>query len=155
MLHQGAALPLTKSMTGDLYELCYSVKDTLAIKDDIDFYIVNSPETNAYAILSRQEGAPHTIALNSGMIERFTLSELRFVIGHELGHLVSGKVRLNDIIEFLMARENDKEFPSTFIQKYRLWMNLTELTADRYGYLATKDLNIIANCLFQRYNPAG
>lgn len=149
MLHQGSALPLTRAMTPDLYDLCHSIKDTLCIEDEIDFYIVNSPEINAYAVLSREKDRPHTVALHSGLIERFTTDELKFIIGHELGHLVSGKVKLDDIINFLMPPDMQKDFPIGFLQKYRLWLNLTELTADRYGYMASKNINVIANCFFK------
>ena len=94
MIHQGNALPINSRLTPELYELCREIQNKLGIADEIDFYILNSPEINAYAIHSRKKERPHTVVLHSGLIERFTFDELKFIIGHELGHLISGRVRL-------------------------------------------------------------
>ena len=148
-LHQGMALPVTSKLMPDFHKLCLDIKSSLKIKESIDFYIVNSPEVNAYAIRSREPERPHTVAINSGLMERFNFQELKFILGHELGHLISGKIKLDDIIRFLLPQDERKDFPLGFIQKNRLWLNLSELTADRYGYIAAGDMGIVANCFFK------
>ena len=41
------------------------------------------------------------LALHSGLIEKFDDEELQFVIGHEIGHLISKSADLMRIIDFL------------------------------------------------------
>ena len=63
---------ITKEMTPKLYDLCHEVKNTLQFSDNIDFFIVNSPEMNAFAIPSNYKEYPHRIALNSTQIRHRT-----------------------------------------------------------------------------------
>ena len=147
MIHQGQALSVTKKLTPDIYKICKTVQERLQFNEPIDFYIINSPEINAYAIQRDSEDQSHTVAINSGLIERFNHDELLFIIGHELGHLISGMVKLENIIDFVFPEE--KEVPLAFSNKYALWRNLSELTADRYGFIASQDLDAVVSSFFK------
>ena len=50
---------ITKEMTPKLHKLCLEVKDTLQFSDNIEFFIINSPEMNAFAIPSNYKEHPH------------------------------------------------------------------------------------------------
>lgn len=137
---------ITKEMTPKLYDLCMEVKDTLQFSDKIDFFIVNSPEMNAFAIPSNYKENPHRIALNSTMIDRMDEDELRFVIGHEIGHLVTKTYKISQMMRFLFQ---DKEPNLLLKQKFMFWEKLCELSSDRFGLLANKNIEKSISSFFK------
>jgi len=66
-----------------LLDECVSVLDA-PVKPEL--FVVQSPIVNAYAIGMEQP----FIVLTSGMYDLMSVDEMRFVIGHELGHALSG-----------------------------------------------------------------
>jgi len=137
---------ITKEMTPKLYDLCMEVKETLQFSDKIDFFIVNSPEMNAFAIPSNYQENPHRIALNSTMIDRMDEDELRFVIGHEIGHLVTKTYKISQMMRFLFQ---DKEPNLLLKQKFMFWEKLCELSSDRFGLLANKNIEKSISSFFK------
>lgn len=88
------------------------------------------------------------VVLTTEMVDRMTEAQLKFVIGHELGHVMADHVLLGQI---------GRQLPliMSIIGQYTLnigrlvgdglaaavydWMRKSELTADRVGLLATQD----------------
>ncbi|MBU4485756.1 MAG: M48 family metalloprotease [Candidatus Delongbacteria bacterium] len=137
---------ITKEMTPRLYNLCHEVKDTLQFSDNIDFFIINSPEMNAFAIPSNYKEHPHRIALNSTIIDKMDDDELRFVIGHEIGHLVTKTYKLSQMMKFLFQNKE----PSLLLkQKFSFWEKLCELSADRFGLIANKNIEKAISSFFK------
>jgi hypothetical protein len=73
--------------------------------------------------------------------------ELRFVVGHELGHLINRDTALKRLIHFVFPP--DSNVPITLQYKIRLHDQLAELVADRYGYLATENLDVCVTAFFK------
>jgi hypothetical protein len=73
--------------------------------------------------------------------------ELKFVIGHEIGHLISKNADLHKLINFVFP--SDSTQPSLLQNKIRLWNQLSELIADRYGFLACPDLSKCISAFFK------
>ena len=99
-------------------------------------------------MLSEQEKDPHIINLNSGLVELMTSDELRFVLGHELGHIINRDSELDRLIHFVYPPD-ETELPPILENKVRLWSQLCELIADRYGYMATDDLGVCVTAFFK------
>ena len=76
-----------------------------------------------------------------------TRDELKFVIGHELGHLINKDTALARLIQFVFPPQT--AVPVTLQYKIRLHEQLAELVADRYGYIATEDLGICVTAFFK------
>lgn len=95
-------------------------------KVKIDLYIENNPEINAgIAFLG---GKKYAIYLNSGLINLLNIEELKFVIGHELGHF---KYKHHKIIK----KSTKKILPSLLLRLYE-HSRYAEIAADRCGLMA-------------------
>jgi Zn-dependent protease with chaperone function len=90
------------------------------------------------------------IVLNAGLIDAMTEGELFFVIGHELGHIKSGHVLYSEIARLLPAIVETMGAATMGITNllskgFRIalvrWQQMSELTADRAGFLACQDVN--------------
>lgn len=138
---EGRSLKVTPKVLPHLYELFNGVKERLHFDHPIDFFIVSSPNPNACAHVVRplDPAMPYIVEVYSAMIEIMTDQELCSVVGHEIGHLFDDNYVLNQMMYFLFgASENGyPDLPIPLRYKYFFWKQLTELFADRYGYLAT------------------
>ena len=95
---------------------------------------------NPYSVASEDENEPNIVNINSGLFDLMTRDELKFVIGHELGHLINKDTALARLIQFVFPPQTAA--PVTRQYKIRLHEQLAELVADRYGYIATEDLGV-------------
>jgi len=147
LIHEGYSFKITKNLTPKLYKLTSEIKEKLEYEEDVDFYITNSPDINAYAVSKTNDRDKNFIVLNSSIIKDYDEDELKFIIGHEIGHLISGYARLYKIIDFIFPE--GKEIPLIFKNKILLWANLSELTADRYGFIASENFKKCISTFFK------
>ena len=144
---EGHCFKVEKRLMSHLYDLLYDVKKKLAFQDPVDFYITGDASVNAWTIASPRDGEPHIVNINSGLLNIMTDDELRFVIGHELGHLINKNTAMKRLIGFIFPPEST---PPIMLQyKIRLWEQLSELAADRYGYMAVENLNTCLSAFFK------
>ena len=61
----------------------------------VKLIVTQQPMMNAYTF---GFDAPYTIVLTSGLAKNLSAEELQSVIGHELGHILLGHVRLNSLL---------------------------------------------------------
>ena len=128
---------ITNELAPDLYKLCHEVVKTLNFKESIDFFIINSPEMNAFVIPNTSEHGSHKICFNSTIIDKLDEDELKFVIGHEIGHLISRDYTIDQVVRFLFSK---KQIHMMIHQKFMFWRKLNELTADRFGLMANRNI---------------
>jgi Zn-dependent protease with chaperone function/uncharacterized tellurite resistance protein B-like protein len=147
LILEGHSFKVTKEMASGLYDMFHEVKTRLEFNEDIDFYVTNSPEVNAWALSANEEGEANIININSGLIEKMDDDELRFIIGHEIGHLISKNAVITRLIRFIFP-EPDK-IPVLLYHKINLWNKLAELTADRYGFIASPNLEKCVSNFFK------
>jgi hypothetical protein len=139
---QGHSFKASPELAPGLFGVFQEVKETLEFEEPIDFYINNSPELNAFAIASLEGDKAHIVNLNSGLVHMLTDRELRFVVGHEIGHIISRNANITNLIQFVFPP--NRYIPALLQHKINLWQKLSELTADRYGFIACND---IASCI--------
>ena len=144
---EGHSLKVQKELLPDMYALCEKVKARLKFDDPVDFYITGDSDVNAFSLAAEDEGEPHIVNINSGLFDLMSEAELCFVIGHELGHLINKDTALSRLINFVFPPE--AAVPVTLQYKIRLHEQLAELVADRYGYLATRDLGVCVTAFFK------
>jgi len=136
---EGHGFKISEKISPGLYKLCMEVQEKLGFKEKIDYYIVNDADANAFTRYKIEDERNHIVVLNSGILKIMDDEELKFIIGHEIGHLISRYSELQEIINFVFPEYN--RIPVIFKNKIELSGRLAELTSDRYGFIASGNLN--------------
>ena len=106
-------------------------------------YVMQTPLVNAMA-LGRDKPV---IVINTGMVELLDAEELRAVIGHELGHILSGHAVYRTMLVILLRLAARAAFLpialalTAIIWGLEEWFRKSELSCDRAGLLAGQDLD--------------
>lgn len=145
---EGHCMKVEQALLPDFHRLCMEVKERLGFTEPVDFYVTGDSTLNAFSVASDVEGQPHIINVNSSMFDLMSEDEMRFVIGHELGHIINKDTALKRLIFFVFPPETTQP-PVTLQYKIRLHDQLAELVADRYGYLANGNLNACVTAFFK------
>ncbi|WP_424188517.1 M48 family metallopeptidase [Actinokineospora sp. G85] len=105
-------------------------------------YVQRSPVANAMAVGIDEP----FIVLNTALVEALDTESLRFVIGHEMGHILSGHAVLSTLLQRLLHIQGAVSFiPAgalglrAVIAALREWYRKAELTSDRAGLLVSQD----------------
>lgn len=144
---EGHSLKVEKELLKDFYDLCHDVKQRLNFNEKVDFYITGNSSINAFSVAADSEDEPHIVNINSALFGLMSDDELRFVVGHELGHLINKDTALARLIQFVFPPNSD--IPVALQYKIRLHEQLSELVADRYGYMATRNLQSCVTAFFK------
>lgn len=110
----------------EISRLVEEVRDILIPGRTVEGYVFNSGEAQAYSFGEGLDGTV-TLAMSSGLIERFSGSEIRFVIGHEISHT---------LFDHLRYPPPDPEAQP--LQGFNLLAlaRAREISADRVGFVA-------------------
>lgn len=138
---------LNKVIAPRLYDLCNEIQEFLGFKEPIDFYLYATPEVNAFSI-NGFGIVPHIICFTSSLIQQLNDNELRFVIGHELGHLIFKHSQL-DVVNKILANRENEEIPAALAIYFLRWQRYAEVSCDRIGYLAIPNIKIIGTVFFK------
>ena len=112
---------------------------TLNLNFKPDVYVYQDYYINAYTTGHEKNAF---IALSSGGIDRLSGSEIKFVIGHEAGHIKSGHVLYDILCANLGSLVSKVPLLSTGVKGALFkWYRMSEFTADRAGLLACQDLD--------------
>jgi uncharacterized tellurite resistance protein B-like protein len=141
------ALRLTRSMAPEIAETLAHCRDVLGYERKVEVYVRADAEFQASAM--RCDGSPDIITLSSRVLEVFAPDELRFVIGHELGHLVFDHFRIpmpavakiEDMAGPMVTRRN--------ALRLYLWARAAEHSADRAGLVCAGDPEAAARGFFK------
>ena len=111
----------------------------------VEFYIMPQKILNAYTFgFSR----PNVVVLYSPMLQVMDSDELRFVIGHELGHVSLGHTWLNTLLGGMAGVPVSFGAAIVLTLAFRWWNRACEYSADRAGLLAcgslTKSISALA-----------
>ena len=145
---EGHCMKVDKDILPGFYALCQEVKQQLNFKEPVDFYVTGDSTLNAFSVAAEDEGQPHIVNVNSAMFDLMSEEELRFVIGHELGHIINQESALKRLVYFVFPPDTTNP-PITLQYKIRLHDQLAELVADRYGYLANGNLNACVTSFYK------
>lgn len=95
----GSNFHVTPGACPQLYNLGKSVADMVCSENQIPmFYVEEGYHINSYTLKDQEA---YYLVLTTGAVDRLTADELKFLIGHELGHLVAGHVEYHLFLAFL------------------------------------------------------
>jgi Zn-dependent protease with chaperone function len=141
LMFQANAVRVGPRQFPKLHGLLTEVTTTMDWPEQPELYVTQTPMVNAGAV-----GMDHPfITLNSGAVTLLNDDELRVLIGHELGHVMSGHALYRTVLFILlMFGFNNLPFLAGIallpIQLALLeWSRKAELSSDRAGLLATQD----------------
>jgi len=140
-------LKVTEQAMPALYNTFQEIKNDLEFTQDIDLYIQGNSEVNAYAYISEDVDKPHIIVINSALYNLMDDSELKYIIGHEIGHLFNKDSYIGRLFSFIYPEE--EEAPEIILSRMRQYDQLAEFAADRYGYNACMDLGAAIKALYK------
>lgn len=144
---EGHSFHLTRRLAPRLHELCEEVKKVLKFHEPVDFFVTNNPTVNAVSMLRESEQESHLIVVHSALIEQFSDPELRFVIGHELGHIIFATAQLRRLLHNLFPET--VKLPIPIENLIHLWDKFSEISADRMGFIASPDLSSCVTNFFK------
>jgi Zn-dependent protease with chaperone function len=104
-------------------------------------YVTQTPIVNASAIGFEKP----FVVMNSGLLELLDREETRFILAHEIGHIISGHVTYRTIalIILTIGLNNLPFMAGVALFPFQLalleWYRKSELSADRAGLLGTQD----------------
>ena len=98
---EGHSLKVDPELLPGMWELCSSVKKTLGFDEEVDFYITGDSTVNAFSVAAEKREEHHIVNINSALIDLMSEDELRFVVGHELGHLINRDTALSRLVMFV------------------------------------------------------
>lgn len=142
-----STLRLTRSMSPEIADTVAECKEMLGYEAPVEVYV--TPEHQFNATCYREVKGPTVLTVSSRLLEAFTPAELRFVIGHELGHAAFDHYGLPMPITATLE-ELGIPFVSrpTSLRLYA-WCRSAELSADRIGLLCARDPEAAASGFFK------
>ena len=156
LLFQANAVRCGPNQFSRLHALLGETCMTMDWPDQPELYVTQTPIVNASAV-----GFEHPfIVLNSGAVELLDDDELRVLIGHELGHVISGHALYRTITVLLLELgfQNLPFLAGIALLPIKLalldWYRKSELSADRAGLLASQD-DAASTRLFLKFAGGG
>lgn len=134
---------LSRSMAPVLHEHADACAERLGLDIPLELYVYSSPSFNAACV--KPEDGRLFIMFSSSLLEAFSDAELRFVMGHEVGHYIYGH---HDIPIGYILKGRQKTPPALALQLFA-WSRYAEISADRAGAHCAEDLGSIARALFR------
>ena len=143
LTHLGSSVRVSERQFPHIHEMVRDGAYILDLPEVPECYVMQTPLVNAMA-LGRDKPF---IVINTGMVELLDAEELRAVIGHELGHILSGHAVYRTMLVILLRLAARAAFLpialalTAIIWGLEEWFRKSELSCDRAGLLAGQDLD--------------
>ena len=126
------AYPVTPADAPQLSELVDGCARRLQ-PGPVQAFVVPSRELNAYTFGLDD---PKVVVLYSSLLKVMDADELRFIVGHELGHVRLGHTCLNSLVGGLAGIPASGAASALLTMAFLSWNRACEYSADRAGLLA-------------------
>jgi Zn-dependent protease with chaperone function len=126
------AFPVNAQNSPDLERLASECKRRIQ-PGPVDIFVTRSRELNAYTFGLSDIKA---VVLYSALLQVMDADELRFILGHELGHVRLGHTRLNSLVGGLAGIPSSSGASLLLGMAFLGWNRACEYSCDRAGLLA-------------------
>jgi Zn-dependent protease with chaperone function len=142
LLYLSSAVRVGPGQYPELAELRDECVSTLDLPEVPELYVFRSPEATAMTIGMDRP----FIVLSTGLVDLLDLDGLRFTIGHEMGHVLSGHaVYRTMLLRLIRLTQSMAWMPIGYwgmraiVAALREWFRKSELSCDRAGLLCGQD----------------
>lgn len=139
---QGSNFQVTSESCPELFKIAKDVQKTLDVDLMPLLYIEWDYSINGYT--TGWEGST-LMVLNSGTVDLLNDSQLRYIVGHEFGHIKSGHVIYHALArvfgQFMSMVPGLGKLGLPIYYALQYWSRMSELSADRAGLLATQNID--------------
>jgi Zn-dependent protease with chaperone function len=143
LTYLASAVKVSERQFPHIHELVRDGSYILDLPDVPEVFVVQSPLVNAMALGRDQP----FLVITTGMINLYDPEELRWVIGHELGHVLSGHAVYRTMLLWLIGLASRIAWTpislgiQAIVWGLEEWFRKSELSCDRAGLLAGQDLD--------------
>ncbi|MEM9192224.1 MAG: M48 family metallopeptidase [Myxococcota bacterium] len=143
----GTTVKVTPRQFPSLYKITEECAEALGVPVPT-LYVANSPVMNAYTFGTDDDAF---IVVHSALIDHYEPDELRFVIGHETGHIQNKHVVYGTVLILLKqsAAAILKFIAPPIDVALNSWYRRAEITCDRAGLLCCGDLESAARAFLK------
>jgi len=142
LLHLASAVRVGPEQFPTLYRIHVDAARVLDLDEVPELYVAQDPQPNAYTLgLDRP-----FVVLTSGLVDLLDDDELRVVLGHELGHVLSGHALYSTVLFTLMRMTGIASWMPlgtlglrVFVHGLKEWYRKAEVSCDRAGLLVAQD----------------
>jgi len=135
----GRTVRVSPQQFPSVHKLAVECAETLGVAVPA-IYVANSPVINAYTSGTDDDAF---IVIHSALVDAFEPDELKFVLGHETGHIQNKHVVYGTVLRMIL--EGASLFLAWFATPAQVplmaWYRRAEITCDRAGLLCTGDLD--------------
>lgn len=142
LVYLGTAVRVDDRQFPRLHWILADAARTLDVEELPELFVRADPVLNAVTVGMRTP----FIVLNSGLVDLLDDEELRFVIGHELGHALSGHATYSTLLQQLIGLSGVLNAIPVgglavrgIVAALHEWARKAELSADRAGLLVAQD----------------
>ncbi|MER6303973.1 M48 family metallopeptidase [Kitasatospora sp. NPDC001539] len=152
LMFLATAVKTSERQFPELYDMVRDAAYALDLDQVPDLYVTQDPTANAYTI---GIDTP-IIVITSGLVELLDEEELRSVIGHEVGHAMSGHAVYRTMLMILTNIATRIAWVPlgnlaimALVTALKEWFRKAELSSDRAGLLAGQDLQASMRALMK------
>lgn len=153
----GEKLRLTPLLAPRVVGLLNEARAVLGFEEPLELFVGQDPMVNASAMHAIGPNEPHVLELTSALVERMNDDEIRFVLGHELGHLAYRHYRARlSVAAFGLDEQGTSKAPPLLIRRLESWDRLAEISADRAGLMVVNyRLDVAVSAFFKLQSGLG
>ena len=141
------SIRLNRTMAPEVSRALAECRERLGFDQPVEIYVRPDPSFNAFC--SRWRTGPVTVGFSSRLLECFSAGELRFVLGHELGHALFDHYGIPMPITATIEDIGGTLVSRAVQLKLFVWCRAAEVSADRAGLVCAGDAEVAATAFFK------
>ncbi len=144
--HHGELMSKATQVTQEMPELDRLVRETIARlrPGPVQVFVAPSRELNAYTF---GLASPKVVVLHAALFQLMDADEMRFIIGHEMGHVRLGHTWLNSLVGGMAGIPSPYAASALLALAFLWWNRACEYSADRAGLLACGSVHKASSAL--------